>query len=411
MSSTGNAIGSTRRTSRSRHSSRGEGGWMGTSFSLGRVAGVEIGLSWSWLLIFGLIVIYLAGELFPSTNEGLATGTYVAMGVVAAVLFFTSILLHELGHAIQARHEGMEISGITLWMLGGVARFTGMFPSPGAEFRIAVAGPLVTLVIGATLVLAGHYVALPAAVDGVVVWLGLINLFLLGFNLLPAFPMDGGRVLRSALWKLRGDVTWATEMAGVVSRVLGALMIAVGVLTLFAYVGGLWLIVIGWFVMSAGTAEAQLVEAREALAGLRVADAMARNPVTIDPDVTLQDFYERVFSEQRHDLYPVTESGVVVGLLAASDVGAVPPARWQSERVSDLMQPVEQDDFVDEREDLGEVSTKLLQSGLRRALVLRDSRLTGLLSLSDIQRLIELRRGWRPLMHRERLEDAQPRHG
>jgi Zn-dependent protease len=210
-------------------------------------------------------VVSLAAGVFPSTNPDLGTGTYIAMGIVAAVLFFASILLHELGHAVQARREGMQISGITLWLLGGVARFDGMFPSPGAEFRIGVAGPLITLVIGATLVVLGHVIALPSAVDGVVAWVGFTNLFVLGFNLLPAFPLDGGRIFRSALWRLRGNLGWATRVAAGVSRGLGALMIAAGLLSFLAYgPGGLWLAFIGWFVMSAGTAEARLVETQEA---------------------------------------------------------------------------------------------------------------------------------------------------
>jgi Zn-dependent protease len=197
MSSIGNSIGFNRRADRPRPSRRAQGDWMGGRIPLGRLAGVEIGVTWTWLLIFGLVVASLAGGVFPSTNVGLATGTYIAMGVAAAVLFFASLLLHELGHAVQARREGMEISGITLWLLGGVARFNGMFPSPGAEFRIAIAGPLVTLVIGACLVAVGYAIALPSAVDAVVLWVGLTNFFVLGFNLLPAFPMDGGRLLRS----------------------------------------------------------------------------------------------------------------------------------------------------------------------------------------------------------------------
>jgi Zn-dependent protease len=236
--------------------------------SLGRIAGVEIGMTWTFLLILGLFVVSLASGVFPSTNPGLGTGTYIAMGVVAAVLFFGSILLHEVAHAVQARREGMEISGITLWLLGGVAQFNGMFPSAGAEFRVAAAGPLVTLAIGVALVVLGHAVALPSAVDGVVVWLGLTNLLVLGFNLLPAFPLDGGRIFRSALWRLRGDLGWATRVAAGVGRALGALMIAFGLVSFLAYgPGGLWLALIGWFVMSAGTAE--LASPRSAR-GLRV---------------------------------------------------------------------------------------------------------------------------------------------
>jgi Zn-dependent protease len=225
-------------------------------FSLGRIAGVEVGMTWTFLLVLGFFVVSLAAGVFPSTNPGLGIPTYIAMAVVAAVLFFGSVLLHEVAHAVQARREGMEISGITLWLLGGVAQFNGMFRSAGAEFRVGAAGPLVTLVIGVTLVVLGDVIALPSAVDGVVVWLGLTNLLVLGFNLLPAFPLDGGRIFRSALWRLSGDLGWATRVAARVGRALGAVMIALGLVSFLAYgPAGLWLALIGWFVMSAGTAE------------------------------------------------------------------------------------------------------------------------------------------------------------
>ena len=354
-------------------------------------------MTWTFLLILGLFVVSLAAGVFPSSNPGLGTATYIAMGVVATVLFFGSILLHEVAHAVQARREGMEISGITLWLLGGVAQFHGMFRSAGAEFRVGAAGPLVTLAIGVGLVVLGHAIALPSAVDGVVVWLGVTNLLVLGFNLLPAFPLDGGRIFRSALWGLKGDLGWGTRVAGGVSRVLGALMIAVGLVGFLAYgPGGLWLALVGWFVMSAGQAEAHFTEIREALAGLSVSDAMVGNPVTVPSDLTLQEFSERVFAENRHSVYPVMEDGAVVGLFAARDLGAVRPATWPRTHLSTRMQPLSQVVTVQQRDELPDAFMRLLETDLRRALVLEDSRLTGLLSLSDVERLARGRRALRP---------------
>ena len=366
---------------------------MGGTFTLGRVAGIEISISWTWIFIFALIVASLAGGVFPSTNEGLATGTYIAMGFVAAALFFASLLLHELGHAVVARREGMEISGITLWLLGGVSRFKGMFPSPGAEFRTAIAGPLVTLVIGVVFVLAGAAISLPSAVDGVVAWLGFTNLLLLGFNLLPAFPLDGGRVLHSALWKRRGNLASATSAAGAFGRGIGVLMIAAGILAFLATASfaGLWLAFIGWFLIVTAAAETRLAAVSETLAGLGVGDAMARDPVTAPPGLTLQEFLDRVYSGHHHTIYPVTDNGAVLGLLEARDVVAVPEAQRQTVRVNDRMRPLEQAGFVREQDDLAEALTTLLQTDLQRALVLRDSRLAGVLSVSDVERLVGLR--------------------
>ena len=167
---------------------------MNSGFEIGRIAGIRISIHWSWLVVFVLITWTLADSVFPDQNPGPSDSAYLAMALAAAVLFFTSLLLHELGHAFQARREGMEIEGISLWLFGGVAQFKGMFPSAGAEFRIAIAGPLVSLAIGVVFVLGAWGLGLPAAVDGVAAWLGMINLILLVFNLIPALPLDGGRV-------------------------------------------------------------------------------------------------------------------------------------------------------------------------------------------------------------------------
>ncbi len=213
------------------------------TFSLGRIAGVEVGINWSWAIVFALITWSLAATVFPDQNPGQAKGTYVAMAFVAALLFFASLLLHELGHAVEARHEGIEIEGITLWLFGGVARFKGELPSAGAEFRMAIAGPLVTLVLGGAFAALAWLAPLPEAVDGVAAWLGYINLFLLAFNMLPALPLDGGRVLRAALWGAKGDFAWATVVAADIGRGFGYLMVAGG---LFLFIvqgalGGAWL--------------------------------------------------------------------------------------------------------------------------------------------------------------------------
>src|SRR5919202_918570 len=201
---------------------------MNPTLRLGRIAGVEIGINWSWLVIFALLVWTLASGVFPSTNPDLSAGTHLAMAIVATAGFVGSLLLHELGHALQARREGIEIDGITLWLFGGVARFKGTFPTAGAEFRVAIAGPLVSLLLGGFFVLVA-LARVPEAVDGIVSWLGYINLSLLVFNLLPALPLDGGRILRSALWYFRSDFGWATHVAASIGRGFGYLFIAAGI--------------------------------------------------------------------------------------------------------------------------------------------------------------------------------------
>jgi Zn-dependent protease/CBS domain-containing protein len=363
---------------------------MGSSIRLGRVAGIEIGLNWSWLVVFALLTWTLATGVFPATNPGLSGGAHLAMALVATVLFFCSLLLHELGHAVQARHDGMEIDGITLWLFGGVARFRGEFPSAGAEFRIAVAGPAVSLALGLGFVLLALVPGLPEAVDGVAAWLGYINLILLAFNLLPALPLDGGRVLRAALWGARGDFASATRLAADVGRGFGYLFIVAG-LGLFVFQGsfsGAWLAFIGWFLLGAADAEAQHVRARQALAGLRVRDLMTRDPVTVDAELTLGEFMDSVVWQRRHTTYPVVHDGRPVGLLPFRRVAEVPRAEWDAKHVRDCMLARSEVPVLDEDAQAIDALAELGETGVSRALVLADGRLAGLLSMSDLARAL-----------------------
>jgi Zn-dependent protease len=360
------------------------------SLRLGRIAGVEVGLDWSLLIAFALIVWTLTSGVFPSTNPGLSGGTHLAMALVATAAFFGSVLLHELGHAVQARREGIEIDGITLWLFGGVARFKGAFPSAGAEFRVAVAGPLVSLALGVLFVLAA-LASMPEAVDAVFAWLGYINLTLLLFNLLPAFPLDGGRVLRSLLWRRTGDLARATRIAADVGRGFGYLFIAGGV-AMFIFQGsfsGAWLAFIGWFLLQAASVEARYVLARQVLEGLRVRDLMTPDPVTVAPDLTLGDVMDRIVWEHRHTSYPVVEDGRAVGLLPFRCVAEVPRGQWAARHVRDCMLDRDQVPVLQQDQPAIDALGALGQGGDKRALVVADGRLVGLLSMSDLARALE----------------------
>jgi Zn-dependent protease/CBS domain-containing protein len=365
---------------------------MTSTMRFGRVAGIEVGAHWTWLLVVALIVWSLAAGVFPDTNPGLSDGAYLAMGLVAAALFFASLLLHELGHALQARREGVETDGITLWALGGVARLRGEMPSPGAELRIAAAGPAVTLVIGAVCVALAVAVPLPAGIDGVIAWLGYINVTLLVFNLIPAFPLDGGRILRALLWRARGDLGAATRTAATAGRGFGILFIAGGavVATVGGALDGVWLALIGFFLITAAEAELELTRVRSAVSGVRVADVMVADPVTVEPELSLQRFVDAVFLAHRHTAYPVAVNGVAIGLVSFRDVLEVPRERWHSVRVGERMHALPEVLVVDAAEDLATVFPELSQHELHRALVRVGGRPTGLLSITDVSRVIEV---------------------
>jgi Zn-dependent protease len=363
------------------------------SVSLGRIAGVEVGLHWSWLLIVGLLVWNLAVVVFPDAQPGRTGLTYAGMGLAATVLFFACLVAHELGHAVQARREGVLIEGITLWVFGGIARFSGTFPSAGAELRIALAGPLVTLVLGVACGISALPLADGTAPYGVAVWLASMNLLLLAFNLLPALPLDGGRVLRALLWRRSGDFVRATRTAGALGRGFGQVMIGTGILlVLMGALGGLWLALIGWFLMSAAAAEWQLAELRSVLAGDRVIDAMVR-PVTVAGDITLREFADEVFARTRHVAYPVVDrDGRATGELTFSAVAAVPASRWDELTVNDRAAPLGETLVLREEDPLHAAALELARRPPNRALVLRGDVPVGLLSITDVSRLLELRR-------------------
>jgi Zn-dependent protease/CBS domain-containing protein len=364
---------------------------MTSSIRLGRIAGIEISVNWTWFLVVILMTWSLAVSVFPHDNPGHSDAAYWLMGLIAALLFFASILLHELGHALQARRDDVAIEGITLWLFGGVARFRGMYRSPGVEFRVAIAGPVVTLVIGGALVALGAAIPLPDVVDGVVTWLGVINLTLLVFNLLPALPLDGGRLLHAVLWRLRGDLMWATRTAGAIGAGFGWLLIGGGTVLFFAGNGfsGLWLVVLGWFLQAAAGAEVQQTTAREALRGRTVRELMVADPVTVPANMTLGRFMDDVAQRTRYTTYPVVDDGHPVGLLTFSCVAERPRARWDGETVRACMLPRERVPVVSPDEDASEALDALTDDP-RRALVIDDAdRLVGLLSISDVLRAIE----------------------
>jgi Zn-dependent protease/CBS domain-containing protein len=369
---------------------------MSGNVSIGRFGGIEVRLNWSLLVVVALIVWSLAVGVFPSQNPGLSHGTYIAMGVVAAVLFLASILLHELGHAWVARREGIAVDSITLWLFGGVSQFKGRFASPGAEFRVAVVGPLVSLLLGGVSVLIA-LAPLPSAVDGVAAWLGYSNLILGVFNLIPAQPLDGGRVLHAALWRAKNDFAWSTRVASTIGQGFGYLFIALG-LVMFIFQGsfsGAWLAFLGWFLLQGARAEARYVAIEQALDGLRVRDLMVRDPVTVDADTTIGEFMDDVARSRPFATYPVLEEGRPIGLLVFASLAAVPRSDWDSQRVRDTMIPLDHVARLTEDEKAVDALSDLSATTAHRGLVVDDGDLVGLVSITDLARALEF--GRRPV--------------
>ena len=359
---------------------------------LGRVAGVEIGLNWSWLVVFGLILWSLATVQFPAALPGRSWQTYAAMGVTATAIFFACLVLHELGHAIQARREGVKIEGITLWLFGGVAKIAGEFPSAGAEFRMAAAGPLVSLILGVLFIVEAAAWPGPGGIATELAWLGYINLVLLAFNLVPALPLDGGRMLRAALWARSRDFAAATHRATRVSSVLAAAIIALGLVEVLAGgLDGIWLAVVGWFILEAGRAEEMRVETRDALAGVTVAMLMTRSPVTVGADQTLAEVADALAGTPRHTAYPAVEDGAVIGLLPLKALAQRGGDLW-SRRVRDYVVSVGQVPTFSPETPAMVALDELVTRGTGRGVVFDEGLLVGIISTTDLARALALGR-------------------
>ncbi len=366
---------------------------LASSFVLFRIKGIPIGAHWSWLFVFAFVAWTLATSLFPATYPDLAPSTYWAMAGVAAVVFFASIVLHEMGHALVALREGMRIEGITLWLFGGVARFSSMFPSPGAEAKIAIAGPAVSLVLAiafAALARGGEAAGWAEPVRGVADYLARINVILLAFNLVPALPLDGGRVLRAYLWHRQESFEAATHSAARAGRAFGFVLVGVGLLGLFSGsgTGGLWIAFIGWFLVQAAQGEQAQASLRSAFHGLRVSDLMTPHPQSVSPHWTIGQFLQEAASPRGYSSYPVLDGDRPVGLVSVRAAHEAP----ERATVADVMLAGEEIPTLSP--DTGVFDAlEVLQDAPGRAVVLdEDGRLAGILSISDVGRAAELRR-------------------
>jgi CBS domain-containing protein len=274
-----------------------------------------------------------------------------------------------------------------------VSQFKGRYKTPGAEFRVAFTGPLVSIVLGVVFVLIA-FAGFPSSVDGVAAWLGYINLILGVFNLIPAAPLDGGRVLHAALWRAKGDFAWATRVSSEIGQGFGYLLIALG-LVMFVFQGsfsGAWLAFVGWFLLQGARAEARYVATEQALGDSRVRDLMVRHPVTVDADAMIGRFMDDIASSHRFTTYPVLEGERPVGLLAFASVAAVPRSEWDTRRVRDTMIPLDQVPLLTEDERAVDALATLSEPRSNRGLVVDNGHLAGLLSITDLARALEVGR-------------------
>ncbi len=358
--------------------------------------GFDVHVDASWLLLAVLIAWSLAVGVFPASVPGLPPATYWWMGIAATVGLLFSIVLHEMSHSLVARRFNMPIRGITLFIFGGVAEMESEATSPRGEFLMALAGPVASAVLGFLLFLLFNLASSangPAAVAGVLWYLGYLNWVLAIFNLVPAFPLDGGRMLRAALWGWRGDPIWATRVAAGAGNAFGILLIVLGLFDVLRgdFVGGVWSFLIGMFLRGAADAAYQQTLAQQVLGGQPVSRFMNPQPITVPPDVSLRDLVENYVYRYHHKTFPVVRDGRLLGCISTAQLRNMDRAEWDRRTVADIMEACSADNVVTPDTDALEALTKMQRTGRSRLLIARGGQLIGILSLRDLLHFLTLR--------------------
>jgi Zn-dependent protease/CBS domain-containing protein len=393
-----------------------------------KVAGIAISLDWSLIVIFWLILVNLSTGVFAYDHPGWSAGLRWGTAAIAAVLFLLSILAHELAHALVGRAQGVQIAGITLFMFGGVARTKGESRSPRAELLMTFVGPLTSIVLGFIALVLGMRSAPTVthlsldeplrAFAGIgplrtlLLWLGPVNIVLGIFNLVPAFPLDGGRLLRAALWAATGDLQKATRFAAGISQGFALLFIVAGISMIFGIripflgrglVSGLWIAFIGWFLHRAAAASYTQVVVHDLLEQVTVSRLMHHGPlVTVRPDLTVSSFVEERLMSVEQRAFPVTDGDQLVGMVTVADVRKVPRAEWSDKRIRDIMTDRQQLAVARPDEDATSAFDKLAARDVEQLPVLEGGRFVGLFRRRDVVRWLDLQNRGLPSLRQRR---------
>jgi len=366
------------------------------NLSLGRIAGIHVGLNWSLLVVAALIAWSLATSILPSAAPGQTSGAYWTAGVVSAFVYLAALLAHELAHSVVAMRRGVRVEGITLWLFGGVSRFGSESSSPGAQALITFVGPLTSLLLGAVFLLVAAAVGgggQAGLVPATLAWLGFINILLGGFNLLPAFPLDGGRLLQSLIWLLTGDRLRATRIAARIGMAFAFLLIAYGLLTFLvagSLINGVWSVFLGWFLLSAARAEETSGLIRQALSGISVAEVMTPNPVQAPDDISVEDALHGYVLASRHSTFPTHDAGGrLTGLLTMAALKKVPPGARQTTLIKEVICPLDSVSIASPADPVANLLGLSEGCSEGRTLVIDHGRLAGIISPSDINRLLQ----------------------
>ena len=368
------------------------------AFNIGKIFGIPFRLHYTWFIIFILVTVSLSWQLFPALYSGWTVFTYWIIGIVTSLLFFASVIAHELAHSLVARINGIPVKSITLFIFAGVAQITKEAAHPGAEFKMAVAGPVCSLVIGglfALLWLLTQDVIEPVA--ALAFWLAQINVVLVIFNLIPGFPLDGGRVFRSLMWRFTGNYKRSTQIAVRVGQGVGYLFILVGILIIFLrpfgldWFSGLWLAFIGWFLENAASTSYRQVQWRDGLRGFSASQVMTSVYPVVPPNITVNQLVYGYLFAGGHHFFMVADEGRLEGILTLDDIKSVSQQSWEMTRVKDIMTPADKLNVAYPDQDALSVLEQMEESGVNQMPVVSEGRVTGLITRDNLIRFLRLR--------------------
>jgi Zn-dependent protease/predicted transcriptional regulator len=361
-----------------------------------RVLGIQISLNYTWFIVFGLIVWSLASGYFPYHYPGLSRSAHWMMGFLGAVFLFLSVLAHEVTHSYIAKKEGMDVSEITLFIFGGVSQLTKEPEDPQKELKVAIGGPASSLVLALVFwILSKATSPFPDLLlyTGLLNYLAFINLALAVFNLIPGFPLDGGRVLRAIYWRKTNNLRKATQIASEAGKWVGVGIILLGLFWILAgnLIGGFWFVIIGIFLRSAAEGGYQQAVMKGALEGVKLKELMSRGVISVQPSLPIDRLVEDFYLTYKHNTYPVIDSDRIIGIITLKQVKEVPRSQWVEKTVRDVMMPLREDITLDPDGEAVDALQKMIRSGEGRLPVVKEGKAVGMISRRDILNLLEIK--------------------
>ena len=371
---------------------------MSSAFNIGKLFGIRFRLHYTWFIIFLLVTISLSWQVFPALYPGWTVFTYWVIGIVTSLLFFASVVAHELAHSLVARFYGIPVKSITLFIFGGMAQIAREASRPGAELKMAAAGPACSLAIGGLFALLWLFTrGIIEPVAALAFWLAQINVVLVIFNLIPGFPLDGGRVFRSLMWHFIGNYKRSTQIAVRVGQGVGYLFILTGILIVFLrpfgldWFSGLWLAFIGWFLENAASSSYRQAQWRDALHGFSVSQVMTSVYPAVPPNITINQLVQGYIFAGGHRLFMVVVEGKLEGLLTLDNIKSVPQPSWEATQVKEIMTPVDKLKVAHSDQEALGVLEQMEMDGVNEMAVVREGRVIGLITRDNLMRFLHIR--------------------